>query len=89
MLQFQVMSLGTSYERLNYETAGESSLMSFSHTDLLLQLLIRSDFVGRSSGLESLADAESLEQHRRDQIPTILTPSYIAQKHLLMRARGS
>ncbi|KAL3454355.1 hypothetical protein BJX65DRAFT_260378 [Aspergillus insuetus] len=65
MLQFQVMSLGTSYERLNYETAG------------------------RSSGLESLADAESLEQHRRDQIPTILTPSYIAQKHLQMRARGS
>ncbi|CEL05689.1 hypothetical protein ASPCAL06806 [Aspergillus calidoustus] len=63
MLKFQVMSLGTSYERLDYETAG------------------------RSSGLESLADAESLEQHRKDQIPTILTPSYIAQKRL--RARES
>ncbi|KAL2799428.1 hypothetical protein BJX66DRAFT_322276 [Aspergillus keveii] len=65
ILQFQVMSLGTSYERLDYETAG------------------------RSSGLESLADAESLEQHRKEQIPTILTPSYIAERHVRVRTGGS
>ncbi|KAL2833973.1 hypothetical protein BJY01DRAFT_253301 [Aspergillus pseudoustus] len=56
MLQLQVMSLGTSYERMDYDTAG------------------------RSSGLEGLANPESLEQHRKNQIPTILTPGYIAQR---------
>jgi hypothetical protein len=44
---------------------------------------------GRSSGLESLADAESLEKHRKEQIPTILTPSYIAERHVRVRTGGS
>ncbi|KAL2814386.1 hypothetical protein BDW59DRAFT_154422 [Aspergillus cavernicola] len=56
ILRFQVMSLGTSYERLDYETAG------------------------RSSGLESLATAESHDQHRRNLLPTLLSPVYIAQR---------
>ncbi|BCS30064.1 Zn(II)2Cys6 transcription factor [Aspergillus puulaauensis] len=56
MLRFQVMSLATSFERLDYETACSSS------------------------GLESLATAESREQHRRNQLPPILSPIYIARR---------
>ncbi|KAL4885198.1 hypothetical protein BJY04DRAFT_214536 [Aspergillus karnatakaensis] len=56
ILKSQAMSLGTCYERIDYDTAG------------------------RSSGLESLADAESHEQHRRNMLPGILTAEFVVSR---------
>jgi hypothetical protein len=35
---------------------------------------------GRSSGLESLANAESHDMHRQNAVPVILGPGFVAQR---------
>lgn len=87
MLRFQVMSLATSFERLDYETACKALFLCPAMIFHLIPIpplyLLAShsnQFTGSSSGLESLATAESREQHRRNQLPPILSPIYIAQR---------
>ena len=82
------MSLGTSYERLDYETAGELVAHLSSHPTrctlpglfALAKLTTATSPAGRTSGLESLANVESHKEHRQGQIPAILLPAFIAQR---------